>query len=114
MAEDRLARIHAERSRAVIEGIERIDPDFLLHLASSTLSVVLDHFIRGPGARAGRTIFPMPREEEGVAVAAGLALAGRRPVLVFQDNGIGNLLTGLLAIIFENELLKTERGHLIR
>ena len=35
----------------------------------------------------------MPREEEGVAIAAGLALAGRRPLMVFQDNGIGNLLT---------------------
>ena len=38
----------------------------------------------------------MPREEEGVVVAAGLEIAGRRPVLIFQDNGIGNLLTALL------------------
>jgi sulfopyruvate decarboxylase subunit alpha len=93
---ERLARIHAARSAAVIDGIERVDPDFLLHLASSTLNVVLDHFIAGPGARSGRTVFAMPREEEGVAIAAGLELAGRRPVLVFQDNGIGNLLTALL------------------
>ncbi len=28
----------------------------------------------------------------------GLELAGRRPVLVLQDNGIGNLLTSLLTI----------------
>jgi sulfopyruvate decarboxylase subunit alpha len=96
VAEDRLARIHAERSKAVIDGIERIDPDFLLHLASSTLNVVLRHFIEGAGARGGRTVFAMPREEEGVAIASGLELAGRRPVLVFQDNGVGNLLTSLL------------------
>jgi sulfopyruvate decarboxylase subunit alpha len=93
---DRLGRVHAERSRAVVEGIERIDPDFVLHLASSTLNVVLDHFINGAGARPGRVVFAMPREEEGVAVASGLELAGRRPVMVFQDNGIGNLLTVLL------------------
>jgi sulfopyruvate decarboxylase subunit alpha len=94
VADDRLARLHAERSQAVIDGIERIDPDFVLHLASSTLNVVLAHFIdRAPPAR---TVFAMPREEEGVAIASGLELAGRRPVLVFQDNGIGNLLTSLL------------------
>ena len=69
----------------------------MLHLASSTLKQVLEHFITGPGPR-DRTVFAMPREEEGVAVAAGLELAGRRPVLVFQDNGIGNLLTSLLTI----------------
>jgi sulfopyruvate decarboxylase subunit alpha len=92
-----LDAVLAERSSAVIEGIELIAPDHVLHLASSTLKQVLHHFIDGPGA-AGRTVFAMPREEEGVAVAAGLELAGRRPVMVFQDNGIGNLLTSLLTI----------------
>jgi sulfopyruvate decarboxylase TPP-binding subunit len=33
-----------------------------------------------------------------VAIAAGLELAGARPVLIFQDNGIGNLLTALLTL----------------
>ncbi|GAA4167080.1 hypothetical protein GCM10022251_55730 [Phytohabitans flavus] len=93
---ERLAAIHAARSQAVIDGIESIAPDFVAHLASSTLGVVLDHFISGPGARVGRTVFAMPREEEGVAITSGLELAGRRPVMVFQDNGVGNLLTVLL------------------
>ncbi|HET6152105.1 MAG TPA: hypothetical protein VFE15_04065 [Marmoricola sp.] len=87
-----------ERSRAVIDGIESIDPDHVLHLASSTLKQVLEHFITGPGARTGRQVFAMPREEEGVAVAMGLELAGARPVMIFQDNGIGNLLTSLLTL----------------
>lgn len=86
------------RSEAVISGIEAIDPDHVLHLASSTLKIVLSHFIEGPGARPGRRVFAMPREEEGVAIAAGLELAGARPVLIFQDNGIGNLLTSLLTL----------------
>jgi len=85
-----------QRSQAVIDGIEAIDPDFVLHLASSTLKRVLSHFIDGPGARPGRTVFAMPREEEGISIASGLVLAGRRPVLIFQDNGVGNLLTALL------------------
>ena len=73
-----------QRSAAVIAGIEAIDPDHVLHLASSTLKIVLSHFIDGPGARPGRRVFAMPREEEGVAIAAGLELAGARPVLIFQ------------------------------
>jgi sulfopyruvate decarboxylase subunit alpha len=92
----RLAGILSERSRAVIDGIEAIDPDAILHLASSTLKIVLEHFLAGAATRPGRTVFAMPREEEGVAVAAGMELAGGRPVLIFQDNGVGNLLTALL------------------
>jgi len=92
---ERLAALLEVRSRAVIAGLEAIDPDFVLHLASSTLKQVLHHFIEGDGGRE-RVVFAMPREEEGVVVAAGLEIAGRRPVLIFQDNGIGNLLTALL------------------
>jgi sulfopyruvate decarboxylase subunit alpha len=85
-----------QRSLAVIEGVEAIDPEFVLHLPSSTLKLVLGHFLDGPGARPGRRIFPIPREEEGISILSGLALAGRRAVMIFQDNGIGNMLTALL------------------
>jgi sulfopyruvate decarboxylase TPP-binding subunit len=85
-----------ERSRAVIDGIETLDPDFVLHLPSSTLKIVLDHFINGAGAKPGRRVFSIPREEEGISILAGLALAKRRAVMIFQDNGVGNLLTSLL------------------
>jgi sulfopyruvate decarboxylase subunit alpha len=101
LAEDQLEsqqEILERRSAAIIAGIEAIDPDHVMHLASSTLEIVLSHFINGPGARPGRRVFAMPREEEGVAIAAGLELAGARPVLIFQDNGIGNLLTSLLTL----------------
>jgi sulfopyruvate decarboxylase subunit alpha len=85
-----------QRSQAVVEGVEAIDPDFVLHLPSSTLKLVLAHFLDGPGARANRCVFPIPREEEGISILSGLALAGRRAVMIFQDNGIGNMLTALL------------------
>jgi sulfopyruvate decarboxylase subunit alpha len=82
-----------ERSQAVIEGIEAIDPEFVLHLPSSTLKLVLEPFLDQPTTRC---VFPVPREEEGISILAGLALAGRRALMIFQDNGIGNLLTSLL------------------
>ena len=85
-----------QRTQAVVEGVEAIDPEFVLHLPSSTLKLVLAHFLDGPGAKPGRLVFPIPREEEGISIMAGLALARRRAVMIFQDNGIGNLLTALL------------------
>jgi sulfopyruvate decarboxylase subunit alpha len=87
---------YEQRSQAVIEGVEGIDPEFILHLPSSTLKLVLGHFLTGPGLKEGRRIFPIPREEEGISILSGLALTGRRSVMIFQDNGIGNMLTALL------------------
>ena len=82
-----------QRSQAVIDGLEAIDPEFVLHVPSSTLKLVLAHFLDQPRAKR---VFPIPREEEGISILAGLALANRRAVMIFQDNGIGNLLTALL------------------
>ncbi len=80
-----------ERSRAIIDGIEAIDPRYVLHLPSSTLVKIIDHV----NARANTVAFPIPREEEGVGILAGLELAGARAIAIVQDNGIGNLLTAL-------------------
>jgi len=86
-----------QRSQAVVDGLEAIDPRFVLYLPSSTLKLVLTHFLPGgPGHQPGRHVFPIPREEEGISILSGLALAGQRAVMIFQDNGIGNLLTALL------------------
>ena len=91
-----MSATYEDRSRAVIAGIEGIAPEFILHLPSSTLKMVLAHFLDGPGARPERRIFPIPREEEGISILSGLVLADRRAVMIFQDNGIGNMLTALL------------------
>jgi sulfopyruvate decarboxylase subunit alpha len=80
-----------ERSRAIIEGLEAIDPEFVLHLPSSTLVSIINHML----ARPDTTAFPIPREEEGVGILAGLELAGAKAVAIIQDNGVGNFLTAL-------------------
>src|SRR4051794_7600084 len=79
------------RSQAIIDGIEQLHPEFVLELPSSTLKTILGHFIDRPGMRT----FPIPREEEGVGIMSGLSLAGRRAVMIIQDNGLGNLITAL-------------------
>jgi sulfopyruvate decarboxylase subunit alpha len=82
------------RSAAVIAGIESIDPRWVLHLPSSTLKAVVGHFLARDG-RDGFRCVPIPREEEGIGILAGLALTGTRAAMIIQDNGIGNLLTAL-------------------
>lgn len=60
-----------------------------------------------PCAKVRRLIAQVPehfdhlalsREEEGVGIAAGAALAGRRPAMILQNSGIGNLLNALLSL----------------
>ena len=82
--------LHA-RSQAVIDGLDAIGLDFVLTLPSSTLKDVIQHLESRDKPRS----FPITREEEGVGIAAGLALAGKKAAMVIQDNGIGNLLTAL-------------------
>ena len=80
-----------ERSQAVIAGLDAIGLDFVLTLPSSTLNGVIRHLESHDKPRS----FPITREEEGVGIASGLALAGKRTAMVIQDNGIGNMLTAL-------------------
>ena len=81
----------AERSAAVIAGLAAYAPDHILHLPSSTLITIIDWAMSLPGV----TAFPTTREDEAVGIAAGLRLGGARPVMIIQDNGLGNALTAL-------------------
>ncbi len=41
---------------------------------------------------------PLTREEEGVGISAGIALAGKRPAMFVQSSGMGNMLNALLSL----------------
>jgi sulfopyruvate decarboxylase subunit beta len=41
---------------------------------------------------------PLTREEEGVGICAGIALAGKRPAMFVQSSGIGNMINALLSL----------------
>lgn len=81
----------AERSAAVNAALQVIDPEWIIQVPSSTLKTIVDT----QAERLGRRCFPVTREEEGIGIASGLVLAGRRVVMIVQDNGIGNALTAL-------------------
>lgn len=91
------------RSLEVIAAITDIDPEFILQIPSSTLTHVLEFCEKRKGSR----YFPVAREEEGVGIATGLALASRRVLFIMQDNGLGNSLTafGTLPLPYHIPLL---------
>jgi sulfopyruvate decarboxylase subunit beta len=47
---------------------------------------------------------PLTREEEGVGICAGAALAGKRPAIFVQSSGIGNMINALLSLTAFYEL----------
>ncbi|HEV2126053.1 MAG TPA: thiamine pyrophosphate-binding protein [Chloroflexota bacterium] len=84
----------AERTNALIQAIEHIAPTHVLWLPSSTLKDVINHVEQRARGNAWVSA-PLTREEEGIGIAGGLVLGGAKPLLIVQDNGIGNALTAL-------------------
>ena len=80
-----------EGCAAVIEGLEDIGLDFFIHVPDSYGAPVCKHFQEHPTVRC----FSVAREEEGIGVAAGLALGGKKGVLFYQDVGLGNSMVAL-------------------
>jgi sulfopyruvate decarboxylase alpha subunit len=48
--------------------------------------------------RRGAPVVEVTREEEGVGVCAGAALAGRRPAILLQNSGLGNCGNALVSL----------------
>jgi sulfopyruvate decarboxylase subunit alpha len=44
------------------------------------------------------THIPVTREEEGVGIAAGVSLGGKKPALIMQNSGLGNSINALLSL----------------
>ena len=40
----------------------------------------------------------LTREEEGVGIAAGIALAGAKPLMIVQSSGMGNMVNAILSL----------------
>jgi sulfopyruvate decarboxylase beta subunit len=56
--------------------------------------------VRNLIALADQSLFriSLTREEDGVGICAGAALAGRRPAMIIQSSGVGNMLNALLSL----------------
>ena len=92
----------------IVETIERAAVDLVCSVPCNMLGGVMELF-------AGRVRHvPVTREEEGVGIAAGAALAGKRPLLLMQNSGLGNCVNALASLTGLYELplflLMSHRG----
>jgi sulfopyruvate decarboxylase alpha subunit len=69
----------------------RIEP--ILSLPCNMLSGILQEIGHHPLQH-----IQVCREEEGVGIAAGAALAGKRPLLLMQNSGLGNSINALMSL----------------
>lgn len=67
--------------------------DLVLSLPCNMLSGIIREI-----NRRGIRHVPVCREEEGVGIAAGAALAGQRPLLLMQNSGLGNCINALMSL----------------
>jgi sulfopyruvate decarboxylase beta subunit len=76
----------------VITTLKRSGVDFTASLPCEKIKTLLE--------MVGRSFqhLPLTREEEGVGICAGAALAGRRPAMFVQSSGIGNMINALLSL----------------
>ncbi len=76
----------------LIAALKRNGVDFTASLPCEKIKVLLE--------MVGGTFphLPLTREEEGVGICAGAALAGRRPALFVQSSGLGNMINALLSL----------------
>ena len=70
----------------VVQGLEAASIQFFTHLPDSFGAPVISHFESQPQVRS----FPVAKEEEGIGIAAGLAMTGKKCVLFYQDTSLGN------------------------
>lgn len=55
------------------------------------------NFVYQAYAQRGRCLY-VTREEEGIAIATGLALGGERPLVLIQQSGVGNALNAVFSL----------------
>ncbi|MDQ0340819.1 sulfopyruvate decarboxylase alpha subunit [Caldalkalibacillus uzonensis] len=96
----------------IIKGIEAIQPNYFISIPCSTVGPVIKHFETADHIKS----FPVSREEDGIGIAAGISLGGKKPVVLIQDTGIGNSLLTLTTFVQAYHvpmlILVTRRGGL--
>ena len=89
-------------NKKIVDIIESAGIDVVLSLPCNMLSGIMDEITL-------RNIkhVPLCREEEGIGIAAGVVLAGKRPMILMQNSGLGNCVNALMSLttLYEMPLL---------
>jgi sulfopyruvate decarboxylase subunit alpha len=93
----------------IVKIIQDTGVDLVCSVPCNLLGTIMAQLNAGPVRHV-----PVTREEEGVGIAAGAALAGKRPLLLMQNSGLGNCVNALASLTGLYELplflLMTHRG----
>jgi sulfopyruvate decarboxylase subunit alpha len=81
-------------SIAIYGALEKIGIDFFVTFPCNWTSRLLDLIAHDRGI----IHVPVTREEEGIGVAAGAWLGGKKPAIIMQSSGVGNSLNALLSL----------------
>jgi sulfopyruvate decarboxylase subunit alpha len=73
-------------------ALEQANTDWLVVVPTSGLNAIYSQF-----EQRDRCLY-VTREEEGVAVAAGLAVGGKTPLVMMQQSGVGNSLNAVFSL----------------
>jgi sulfopyruvate decarboxylase subunit alpha len=81
-------------SKSIFRGLKRGGIDFITSVPCVKLGPLLTLVAEDPDMMH----VPVTREEEGVAVCAGAYMGGKRPALMMQNSGLGNLINVLASL----------------
>ncbi len=93
----------ADRSQIICEALVKAGYNFAVTLPCSILKKIIQ-FVDGSPYFIH---VPLTREEEGIGVAAGAYMGGKKPVMIIQSSGIANSLNSVasLSIAYQIPLL---------
>lgn len=77
------------------ETLKSTGLDFFVSVPCKLLGELIDRL----AADASIVYTPVSREEEGMGLACGAHLAGRRPAVVMQNSGFGNSVNAVLSLL---------------
>lgn len=87
-------RVSVRASQAIYGALDKIGVDFVVTFPCNWTSLLLDLVAQDKKIKH----VPVTREEEGIGVAAGGYLGGKKPAIIMQSSGIGNSLNALLSL----------------
>ena len=92
-----------DRDQQIVGALKRAGYDFAVTLPCGMLKGLIRHMEKSPDF----IHVPLAREEEGVGIAAGAYLGGKKPVMIVQSSGVANSLNSIasLCIVYQIPLL---------
>lgn len=101
------AKYNQRTIEAVYEGFRAAGIDFVVFMPDATLDGIEQHILQ----RREMTAYQCVREDEGIAIAMGAHMVGRRPAAMMEASGIGMSATILARSLVQRCPMLLVAGH---